>query len=74
MTAIAEQIYQDAIHLDPIDRAGLIDKLYLSFSSNRDETIENNWKKEVINRRKAYDKGEISTDTIDNVFNRLNRR
>ena len=74
MTALAEQIYEKAVDLNPIDRAELIEKLFATFSSNLNTTIESKWKQEVLRRRLAYDQGEISSDTIENVFDRLAQR
>jgi putative addiction module component (TIGR02574 family) len=74
MTAVAEQVYQEAVNLNPIDRAELIEKLFFTFSPNQDMTIESNWKKEVSRRRIAYDTGDIPSDTIENVFERLGQR
>jgi hypothetical protein len=74
MTAVAEEIYNEAINLNPIDKAELINKLYLSFSPKIDKSIENNWKEEGLVRHEAYNKGKIQADTLDNVFNRLSQR
>ena len=74
MTAIAEHIYNKAIELNPIDRAELIEKLYASFSSNQDPEIESKWKEEVERRILAYNKGNIPSDTMENVFKRLSQR
>ena len=74
MTATAEQVYKKAIDLNPIDRAELIEKLFSTFSPSHDTTIEAKWKEEVSRRRLAYDQGNIPSDTIENVFNRLAQR
>jgi putative addiction module component (TIGR02574 family) len=74
MTALAEQIYEKAVDLNPIDRAELIEKLFATFSPDLNTTIESKWKQEVLRRRLAYDQGEISSDTIENVFDRLAQR
>jgi len=74
MTAVAEQVYEKAINLNPIDRAELIEKLFSTFSPTQDTTIESNWKEEVSRRRLAYDQGDIPADTIENVFERLAKR
>ena len=74
MTALAEQIYEQAVDLNPIDRAELIEKLFSTFSLNLDSTIETKWKEEVSRRQLAYDQGDIPSDTIENVFNRLPQR
>lgn len=73
MTALAEQVYKEAVNLDPIDRAELIERLYDSFSSHNTE-IEFKWKEEVSRRRIAYDNGDIPSDSLENVFTRLAQR
>lgn len=70
MTALAEQVYKEAVTLGPIDRAELIEKLYDSFSPHNTE-IELKWKEEVARRRTAYDNGNIPSDSMENVFKRL---
>ncbi len=75
MTVNAENIYKEAINLNPIDKAELIDRLFKSFLSEKNiEKNELEWKKEVVRRRKAFDNGDIPADTIENVFNRLSKR
>ena len=74
MTALAEQIYEKAVDLNPIDRAELIEKLFSTFSPYKDTIIEAKWKEEISRRRLAYDKGDIPSDTIENVFDRLAQR
>ncbi len=74
MTALAEHVYEEAISLDPIDRAELIEKLFESFSHVQNTEIELEWKKEVAKRRIAYDNGYIPSDSMENVFARLAQR
>jgi hypothetical protein len=74
MTALAEQVFEKAVDLNPIDKAELIEKLFSTFSSNTDTVVEGKWKEEASRRRLAYDKGEIPSDTIENVFDRLAQR
>ena len=74
MTIATEQIYNDAVLLNPIDRAELIEKLYDSFATNKDIEIELKWKEEIDRRIQAYDNGDISSDSMENVFKRLSKR
>ena len=71
MTTKAKTIFKEAVQLNPIDKAELIERLYLSFSSSTDNEIEEKWKTEVESRITAYDEGKISSDTIENVFKRI---
>ncbi len=70
MTLLAEKIYNKAITLNPIERAGLIEKLIDSFTAI-DAEIELQWKQEVKDRQTAYDNGQIPSDSVENVFKRL---
>lgn len=74
MTITAEQVYKEAVTLSPIDRAELIEKLFRSFLMPVDKKIEAAWKTEIAERRAAYDAGEISSDTMENVFDRLAKK
>ena len=74
MTVAAEKIYEKAINLNPIDRAELIEKLFATFSLSPDPVVETKWKEEASRRRLAYDQGQIPSDTIENVFDRLAQR
>ncbi len=73
MTATTKEIYKNAIQLNPIDRAELIEKLFASFNGNSDKPIENNIKKELKSRVSAYDNGKITSDSMENVFERLSK-
>ncbi len=74
MTITAEQVYKEAVTLNPLDRAELIEKLFRSFLTPIDKKIEAAWKTEIAERRVAYDAGEISSDTMENVFDRLAKK
>ena len=71
MTAKAKTIFEEAVQLNPVDKAELIERLYLSFSSSINNEIEEKWRAEVENRITAYDESKISSDTIENVFKRI---
>jgi len=57
-----------------MDRKGnmtiLEEKNHDSFTDTSE--IESKWKKELKSRRIAYNKGEIPSDSIENVFKRCN--
>ncbi len=74
MTVIAEQVYTEAIQLNPIDRAELIEKLFTSFSPKSSTEIEPKLKEEMKRRGLAYENGDIPSDSMENVFERLSRR
>ena len=74
MTAIAENIFQEAVQLNPIDRAELIQRLFYSFDKTSNRQIEDSWKAEVEDRVSAYESGKIPADAMENVFERLSKR
>ncbi len=74
MTAVAGSVFQEALQLDPIDRAELIDRLFFSFAPFSNNDIDAKWCEEVEDRVAAFEAGKISADTAENVFKRLSRR
>jgi putative addiction module component (TIGR02574 family) len=74
MSSTADSVYKEAVQLNPIDRAELIEKLFASFSSSQKPEIEQKWKDEVQSRVKAYDNDEIPSDSMENVFKKLSQR
>ncbi|MFA7232278.1 MAG: addiction module protein [Victivallaceae bacterium] len=74
MTATAEAIFKEAVQLNPIDRAELIQRLFLSFDKKSNGQLEDNWKSEVEERVSAYEAGKIPADTMENVFERLSKK
>lgn len=64
MTATAEAIFKEAVQLNPIDRAELIQRLFFSFDKKSNRQLEDNWKSEVEERVSAYEAGKIPADTI----------
>ncbi len=74
MTAIAEQILEDALKLPPVDRAALIERLFKSFDSTSDKQIDAAWADEMESRIVAYEAGKISASPAEEVFVRLNQK
>ncbi|MEW6097409.1 MAG: addiction module protein [bacterium] len=74
MTAVAESIFQEALQLNPIDRAELIERLFFSFAPFSNNDIDAKWREEVEDRVAAFELGEIPADTAENVFKRLSKR
>lgn len=73
MTAVAEKIMKSALELSPIDRAELIDRLFTSFDSAPNPSIDEAWKTEVESRIIAFEKGEIKASPADKVFERISQ-
>lgn len=74
MTKTTEHIFQEAIQLNPIDRVELVEKLLSLFSTNETSENEIKWKEEVERRKEAFENGEIPSDSMNNVFDRLAQR
>jgi len=74
MTTATQQVLEDAIHLPPVERAELVERIFSSFdfpSRNENDAI---WAKEAENRIDAYDKGEIKATPASQVFERIDRQ
>jgi putative addiction module component (TIGR02574 family) len=74
MTQAAQNIFNQAIKLAPIEKAELIDLLFMSFDRETRNSVDAKWRVEVEDRVKAFDKGKIPSDSFDNVFERLGKK
>ena len=74
MSAALDAVLRDAMLLDPIERAELLHRLFVSFDSAADETIDREWRWEAEDRVAAFPSGKIPADSADDVFKRLARR
>ncbi len=73
MTAVAQKIFKEALNLQPVERAELIDMLFHSFDSFENAEIETAWKNEVENRIEAMENGRMRMHTEDEAFARINK-
>ena len=74
MTAAATQILKEALELTPVDRAEMIEKLFLSFDSSGDRRVDGTWAEEIESRIDAYDQGKMTASSAEDVLARINRR
>ena len=74
MTAVAEKVMESALHLSPVDRAELIERLFLSFDGAEQRPVDEAWRKEIESRLDAYDAGKIQASSTDEVFGRISKR
>lgn len=74
MTTAGQTILKQALSLDPVERAELIDKLFQSFDTTPDRNIDARWADETESRIDAYDAGQICADSAKAVFDRINKR
>lgn len=74
MTAEAQAILQQALRLNAIERAELIEALYRSFDKTGDRRVNALWAKEAESRIGAYDLGKMSADPADAVMKRISNQ
>ncbi|HLA27872.1 MAG TPA: addiction module protein [Syntrophales bacterium] len=74
MTMETQKILEQTLHLNPVDRAELIDELFRSFDKARNDKIDARWAEEAESRIDAYDTGKICADSAAAVFERINKR
>ncbi len=74
MTTATEAILKQALNLDPVERAELIEELFHSFDKAPDRKIDALWADEAESRIDAYDAGQICADSAKAVFERINKR
>jgi putative addiction module component (TIGR02574 family) len=72
--AITHEILRDALGLAPIERAELIEELLHSFDPTPDRHQVDAWREEAESRIDAFDAGQLTADTEEAVFARINRR
>ncbi len=66
---LSEKILKDELSLKPAQRTQLIDRLLFSLD-RPDSTIDRLWAKEAENRIDAYDHGELSSLSLEEVMER----
>lgn len=76
MTPNEELIFRNALELPPMERAALIEQLLCSFDQEPSVTaeIETAWLSEAHERMAAYQHGEITARSDDEVFLEINRK
>ena len=74
MTVQTQQVLEKAIHLPPVDRAELVEKILSSFDRPAREEIDALWAKEAEDRIDAYDQGKIKATPASQVFEKINRQ
>lgn len=74
MTTATEQLLQEALRLRPVERANLIEDLFLSFDRSGDRRVDAAWAEEIESRIGAYEAGKIAADSGEAVLARINQR
>lgn len=74
MTATARTILKQALRLDAVERAELIEAIYRSFDKTADRRIDSLWAEEAESRIDAYDGGRLKSRPAEAVLKRIGRR
>lgn len=76
MTSHEEQVFREAMELPPLERAALVEQLLHSFDIEpaASAEIEAAWVAEARDRMTAYENGEISARSADEVFSDIDRK
>ncbi len=69
-----KDIFKQALELPPTKRVNLIEQLYSSFGSQKEEEVNKKWAEEAESRIDAYEEGEIKATDADEVFERINSK
>ena len=72
MTEVAEKLIREALGLDPVDRAAVIEEL-LSSLDRPDPDLDAKWARESEDRLSGYRAGEIEAIPASEVFAELGR-
>ena len=73
MTRIAEQIFNEAINLSPIDRAELIERIIESFDTEPNNEIQKAWAEEAEKRLALHVNEETNSIAENEVFQQIER-
>lgn len=74
MTRESEKVLEEALHLPPIERAELVEKLLSSFEFSDRNAVDELWAKEAESRIDAYERGEIDAIPAKDVFEKVDQR
>lgn len=70
MSSASEAVFQSALSLPPLERLALVEALNASLTP-LDATLDQAQVREVLDRVRAYDAGEMSAIPADQVFREL---
>jgi putative addiction module component (TIGR02574 family) len=74
MTSQSKKILADALALPPTERASLVEEIMSSFDSAARDGIDALWAREAEDRIDAYERGEMSSSSAQEVFERIDRQ
>ena len=71
MSGNTEKILAEALELQPIERAGLVEELLSSFEFPARKSIDKMWADEVEDRIDAYGRGDLTSTPAKKVFDKI---
>ncbi len=71
MSGNTEKILAEALELQPIERAELIEELLSSFEFPTRKSIDELWAEEAENRIDAYERGDLTSTSAKEVFDKI---
>ena len=71
MTTETQAILQQALRLNAVERAELIEALFRSFDPSGDRRVDSLCGREAESRIDAYEAGKIKADSVDNALKRI---
>lgn len=73
MTSESQAIFQQAMCLDAVERAELIEALFRSFDKESDRQSDALWAGEAEARIDAYEQGKLKADSAEAMFKRISK-
>lgn len=71
MTRESQAVLKQAVNLDPVDRAELIEALFRSFDRQEAHRVDAQWAQEAEARIDAFDRRAVTADSADAIFERV---
>ncbi len=68
MSSTSQKVLSEALTLSPTDRAELVEQLLSSFEQPTNTSIDQLWIAESEERIEAYNRGELSSKSINDIF------
>ena len=74
MSVTSERILEQVLALPIAERAELLERLLASFQAPSDPEFDRLWLKEAQDRLAAFDRGELGSVEIEDVFEKIKQR
>ena len=73
MSPRVEAVLNEALKLEPAERAELVEQILTSFESPQRKQIDEAWAAEVEDRIDAYDRGEMHSTPASQVLDEIEK-